>query len=269
MATTQLAETQYLSTPDGVRLSYVDFGGPGRPVLALHGAYGRGRGFAELAARLSPEHRVIAVDQRGHGRSDHPSDYGREAFVKDAVAVIEQLDLAPAIVLGHSLGGLNAYQVAARRPELVAALVVVDIGVEIKGREDTEIQALPRRFPSLTALRAALTRVVTFGEVGHFEESAVEDEHGWGFHWDAHEVGQVKRALRGAWWDDWTASTHPALLVRGADSPVVPPELAEHMVRRRPNTELATIDGAGHDLYLSHTAELAAVTREFLANLPG
>ncbi|GAA3424437.1 hypothetical protein GCM10018953_16200 [Streptosporangium nondiastaticum] len=59
---------------DGRRLSYVDFGGPGRPLIALHGHMSEGASFARVAAALAPEWRVIAPDQRGHGESDRAPD---------------------------------------------------------------------------------------------------------------------------------------------------------------------------------------------------
>ncbi|MGW5641335.1 alpha/beta fold hydrolase [Saccharopolyspora sp. NPDC003752] len=262
--------TGHLTTPEGNRLSYVDFGGPGRPVLALHGAYGRGRAFHGLAQRLGSRYRVIAVDQRGHGLSDPARDYGREAFLGDAASVIEQLDLAPAVVLGHSLGGINAYQLAARRPELVAAAVVVDVGAEISVPEDTAIARLPRHFASLQALREGIRRAVApFGAVEHFDESAVEDEQGWRFRWDAADMAEVKRGVCGAWWDDWAGGEQPLLLIRGEDSPLIPPAHGADMVRRRANTELVTIEGAGHDLHLTHPDRFAAVVRRFLDELAG
>ncbi|SHF64960.1 alpha/beta fold hydrolase [Streptoalloteichus hindustanus] len=268
MTAAQSARTGYLRMPEGHQLAYVDTGGSGRPVLALHGAYGRGRVFLGLAERLGPDYRVIAVDQRGHGRSDHPADYGREGFLRDAASVIEQLGLAPAVVLGHSLGGINAYQLAARRPELVSAAVVVDIGAEISVPQDTEILGLPRHFPTLAALLAAIGQAVRLGVVEHFTESAAEDEHGWHFLWDAEEVDQVKRNVRGAWWDDWAGGAQPVLLVRGGDSPLISPQHGAEMVRRRPGAELVTVEGAGHDLYLSHGDQFAALVRTFLDRLP-
>ena len=264
------AATQYLHTPDGIRLAYVDFQGPGRPVLALHGAYGRGRSFGALAAHLGPRYRLIAVDQRGHGRSDHPGDYSRAAFLADAEAVIDHLGLAPAVLIGHSLGGINAYQLAARRPDLVAAAVIADFPAvrPAGGAGDGWIAALPARFPTLAALRTALAPADGFGAIDHFTESAFEDEDGWGFLWNAGEVGEATAAVRGEWWDDWTGGSQPVLLVRGADSPLVPPEHAAEMARRRPGTEVVTLDGAGHDFYLTHTARFAEVTRHFLDRLP-
>ncbi|MER7081419.1 Pimeloyl-ACP methyl ester carboxylesterase [Saccharopolyspora kobensis] len=260
-----MPETQYLTTPAGMRLAYVDSGGPGRPVLALHGAYGRSRTFLRLADDLAPDWRIIAVDQRCHGRSDRSDDVSREAFVADAAAVVEQLELAPAVVLGHSLGGISAFQLATRRPELVAAAIVVDVGAEIDVPDDHWLDDFPDRFPDLQSMRAALESVVEAPE--HFLESAVEDDRGWFFRWRAADVRDLKREVCGTWWSDWAGSSQPVLLLRGADSPVIGPELAERMVRVRANTELVSIGGAGHDLHLTHCAEFAAAVGEFLARI--
>ena len=111
--------------------------GAGRPLLALHGHLGSGQVWAPLAAAL-PGWRVIAPDQRGHGRAEIADDYSREAYVADAARLIETLGLAPAVVLGHSLGGVNAYQLAAWRPELVRAVIVEDFPAELPVRPDIE-----------------------------------------------------------------------------------------------------------------------------------
>ncbi|MBF6331213.1 alpha/beta fold hydrolase [Nocardia transvalensis] len=255
--------TDHLTTPDGIRLAYVDSGGPGRPLLALHGTFGRGRCWMPLAQRLG--RRIIAPDQRGHGRSDKPGDYSREGFVADAVAVIEKLGLGPVTIVGHSLGAINAYQIAARRPDLVEAFVAIDFPVSAGEFADPWLAELPTRFDSLTEMHDALGRLVSMGVPFHFLESAVEDEDGWYFPWDADDMRAVKRGVIGDWWDDWTGSAQPALVLLGGDSAVVPPDHAREMVARRPNTELAVVEGAGHDVYLSHVDEVAAIVGRFLA----
>ncbi|MFF8962106.1 alpha/beta fold hydrolase [Streptomyces globisporus] len=68
----------------GRRLSSLDFGGPGRPLPALHGHFGEGRTFTRLAGELGDSWRVVALDQRGHGRSDRSADYSRSGYVEDA-----------------------------------------------------------------------------------------------------------------------------------------------------------------------------------------
>ncbi|WP_333755273.1 alpha/beta fold hydrolase [Streptomyces sp. IBSBF 3352] len=70
-------------------------------------------------------------DQRGHGFSDRGPDFSREGYIADATALLTHLGLERPVVLGHSLGGVNAYQFAARHPGLVRALVIEDIGTEI------------------------------------------------------------------------------------------------------------------------------------------
>ena len=117
----------------GRRLSYVDFGGAGRPVLAVHGHLDQGVMWKDLAAALAPQWRVIAPDQRGHGHSDRAADYSRGGVIGDLAELIERLDLGPMAVLGHSLGGLNAFQLAARRPDLVQAMIIEEIGAVISG----------------------------------------------------------------------------------------------------------------------------------------
>ena len=83
--------------------------------------------WADTATWLRRACRVYALDQRGHGASDRtPGQYGRDGYVEDAAAAIDQLGLAPVVLVGHSMGGLNAYLVAARHPELLRALVVVE-----------------------------------------------------------------------------------------------------------------------------------------------
>jgi esterase len=111
--------------------------GAGQPLLALHGHFGNGGVWAPLAQAL-PGWRVVAPDQRGHGRGEMADDYSREAYVADAVQLIEELGLAPVVVLGHSLGGVNAYQLAAWRPELVRAVIVEDIPAAVPVRPDIE-----------------------------------------------------------------------------------------------------------------------------------
>ncbi|HEY8684770.1 MAG TPA: alpha/beta hydrolase [Chloroflexota bacterium] len=102
-------------------------GGTGSPVLLLHGLTDAGTTWLEVAATLAGAHDVIVLDQRGHGKSSAPhARYAIADFVADAAAVISALDIAPAAVVGHSLGGLIALYLAAAHPYLVSRLVMED-----------------------------------------------------------------------------------------------------------------------------------------------
>lgn len=112
---------------DGVRLAAWEFADPpkGRTegerapgVLLLHGLMGRASHWAPTTRWLAERHRAVGLDQRGHGRSEKPAEgpYTRDAYVADAEEAIEQLGLGPATVVGHSMGALTAWQLAAKRP---------------------------------------------------------------------------------------------------------------------------------------------------------
>ncbi|MCT9080656.1 alpha/beta fold hydrolase [Streptomyces fulvoviolaceus] len=105
---------------DGRRLSYLDFGGTGRPLVALHSHLPEGATFARLAPALSPEWRPIAPDQRGHGESDSAADYSREGYVADVLALLDHLGPARGVLFGRSLGAVNACRFTARHPERAA-----------------------------------------------------------------------------------------------------------------------------------------------------
>lgn len=113
---------------DGVRLEYEERGDPdGVPVLLLHGATDSRRSWDPVLPHLPPSVRAIALSQRGHGDAERPgqASYRYEDMAADAVAVIEALDLDPAIVVGHSMGAWVAERVAIDHPEVVLGTVLV------------------------------------------------------------------------------------------------------------------------------------------------
>lgn len=111
---------------NGVRLHYAR-GGQGRPVLLLHGVTDAGRCWGRTADTLARAHDVILLDQRAHGHSEAPeSGYALADLAADAAGVIRTLGLAPAAVLGHSLGARVGLTLAATYTDLVARLVLED-----------------------------------------------------------------------------------------------------------------------------------------------
>ncbi|WP_098023964.1 alpha/beta fold hydrolase [Streptomyces sp. st115] len=244
----------------GRRLSLLDFGGPGRPLLALHGHFAEGCTFTRLAGELGDAVRVVALDQRGHGRSDRSAGYSRAGYVEDAVAVLEHLGIGGAVVLGHSLGGVNAYQLAARHPGLVDALVVEDVGARV---DDDLSFALswPYRAPTRSALLHGL------GPSAPYLLDAVREyPDGWGLAFDARDMNASQRLLNGDHWDDWLAGACPALLVRGSRSTVLSAEHARSMAARRPRTRLVELP-AGHSVHETVPVEFAGAVRGFLGSL--
>ncbi|WP_432973542.1 alpha/beta fold hydrolase [Dactylosporangium sp. CA-233914] len=117
----------------GVNLAVYDTCGTvvaaGPPVVLLHGLASTHRWWDLVADRL-PGLRLIRFDHRGHGQSSTPpSGYTVDAFTNDAAAVLDALATGPCVIAGHSLGATIALELAARRPDLVARLCLVDGGV--------------------------------------------------------------------------------------------------------------------------------------------
>ncbi|NIK54296.1 alpha/beta fold hydrolase [Kribbella shirazensis] len=244
---------------------YEDAGGVGTPVLALHGTFGRGTTFAAVADRLRPEYRLIAPDLRGHGLSAGGGEFGRDAFVADAAGFVTALGLEPALVIGHSLGGVTAYQLAARRPELVRALVIEDVGavtdVPVVAQPVLDVTGWPRTFPDRLA---AEDFFAASPAPDYFLESVVERADGqWELLFDPLDMMAVQQENVGIWWDDWLAAPQPILLLTATDSFLIPPEHAAEMVARRPGTELVTFDATGHWIHRQDPEAYAAAVRTF------
>lgn len=252
-------------------LEAFEFGGSGPGVLLLHGLAGTAREWEETAAWLTETHRVVGLDQRGHGRSERqPADVTPAAFVADALAAIESLGLAPTIVVGQSLGGLIAFLAASERPDLVSALIVVEATPTREGPEVAEqiagyFGSWPLPFPSHEA-------AVTFfgGEslrARAWARNLVASPDGLRPAFDADVlVAAIAEALARDYWDEWRALEVPTLLVRGKEGELSPAEAAA-MVAAVPSAQLVSIPGAGHDVHLDAPEAWRSAVEGFLARL--
>lgn len=96
------------------------------PIVLLHGATLRSEDWENIFPRLATRYHVIAYDARGHGKSGRGSSYSLDDLVADLVRILREIAKAPAILVGHSLGGATALVAAAREPTLVKGLVLDD-----------------------------------------------------------------------------------------------------------------------------------------------
>jgi pimeloyl-ACP methyl ester carboxylesterase len=112
---------------DGTTLASHELGGTGPPLLALHGLAGYAGEWTRSAMLLAQDYRVVALDQRGHGDSErYPQDVSREAYVQDVAHAICAIGAGPVTLVGQSMGANTAMLTAARFPELVTALVIIE-----------------------------------------------------------------------------------------------------------------------------------------------
>ncbi len=124
-----MVQTHTVQGDGGVRLAVREWPGRGPSILLLHGLASSSHIWDLVAPRLAPRFRVVAYDQRGHGRSGKPSSgYGFDRLIADAAAVIGTLGLGRPVVVGHSWGANVTLQLAVDRAELVSGDVLVDGG---------------------------------------------------------------------------------------------------------------------------------------------
>jgi len=243
---------------DGMTLSYLDAGGNGRALVSLHAHWMEGQTFAPLAEALAPTWRVIAPDQRGHGQSDHAPTYTRDDYLGDLQALFTHLALGEAVLLGNSLGGVNAYQFAARHRERVRALIIEDIGVQIA--DDTSFALA---WGGLYGTREDLVERVGHRLLPYLQDAFRETKEGWRLAFDPRDTVASQNYLNGNHWQDWLATDCPALLVRGTDSRVTAQAHLEQLALRRPNTCLKSLK-AGHVVHMDDPKGFSEVVIEFL-----
>jgi pimeloyl-ACP methyl ester carboxylesterase len=231
---------------------------------------GRATGWLETARWLTPNYRVVAIDQRGHGLSEKVDNaYTRDHYVNDVIAVIEQLQLHPTILIGHSMGALHAWGVAARRPDLVSGLVIEDMSVEHGPKQEKWkkwFESWPVPFESMLAVRQFFGKLGP-GYADHFMEMMVENDDGY------RPILQFEHLLQTVagyenqnYWTELESVQCPTLVVRGEHSDV-PREVLIKMAERLPNGKFVEIPNAGHAIHYDQPVAWRVVVENFLKEL--
>lgn len=246
----------YFIQANGIRLSVTDFGGEGPTVLLLHGLMGRASNWASTAEWLINQgYRVVAFDQRGHGHSDKPDNaYTRTDYVNDAIALIEQLHLSPALVIGHSMGALNAWVLAARRPDLVAGLVLEDMAFETVRplvEQDPYVNyfaSWPVPFPTLQAVRAFFgAKRASYAD--YFMEIMTETQDGYRPLFSFDHMLQSSADWRGHHYASELEQITCKTLVMRAGEGTIPREESVRMAALIPQGRYVEIEQAGHVIH--------------------
>lgn len=250
---------------NNLTFSWLDSGTTGPILVALHAHWMEAATFQRLASELDPSWRVVALDQRGHGYSSRAATYTRQDYVSDLEGLFAVLQVSgPAVVLGNSLGGINALQFAARHPDLVRALIIEDIAVEV----NTDI-GFVRAWSGSSPTRNALAERIGPRLLPYLEESFRETSDGWRVAFEPEDMLRSQESLKGQYWQEWLATTCPALVIRGRDSRVTTREQVEEMAHRRHNTVFIELEG-GHVVHQDNPDAFAAELRTFLQSLePG
>lgn len=222
-------------------------GGRGAPLVLVHGLMGRGSTWPRQLPWLTELGAVYTYDAPWHrGRGvDDPYPISTERFVADLADAVAGLG-APARLVGHSMGALHSWCLAAQRPELVSALVIEDMAPDFVGRTtgpwEPWLHALPVEFDSAERVFAE------FGPVAgqYFLEAFDRTATGWRLH--GHTSRWIEIAAEWGtrdYWEQWRAVRAPALLIEAGNS-VTPPGQMRQMAEIGCTTTYLRVPDAGH-----------------------
>ncbi len=270
----------------GVRLAADAFGEPRAPtVLLLHGGGQTRHAWDATAKSLADAGwRAVAVDLRGHGESSHPRPpaYAPDDFATDARSLIASMP-ADSIVIGASLGGISALLAMTEPPQAAAAgLVLVDVAHRFQPRGGGRIVSFMEKYPDGFAdIADAADAVAAYLPHRARAEGANGLRHNlrpnaagrWTWHWDPEVLVQARSLIQDqvALSERLTAATarlrQPCLLVRGADSDVLTPGIAQEFVELAGNASLVEVPDAGHMVAGDNNDAFAASIRTWLEAL--
>jgi pimeloyl-ACP methyl ester carboxylesterase len=127
---------------DGIKIQLALWGDKGKPILCLHGITANCRSWDCLASVLAPRYQVLAMDLRGRGFSDSPpSGYSIEHHLRDILALLNDLQIEQAVLMGHSLGAFISLAFAARYPPRTDRLILVDGGGKLSEAQSAKVFA--------------------------------------------------------------------------------------------------------------------------------
>jgi pimeloyl-ACP methyl ester carboxylesterase len=240
------------------------------PLLIVHGLFGSARNWGAIARRLADRRMVLAVDMRNHGSSFHSTDHGYAAMADDLARVIAA-EGGPLDVLGHSMGGKAAMQLALTAGDLVGRLVVADIAPVAYGHDQTghvrAMQALDLTgITTRTEADRRLARTTPDPALRAFFLQSLDLKAEGGPRWRLNLEVLADRMSEIVGWPGTPGRfDRPALFLSGAESRYVLPEHRAAILARFPSARFARIPGAGHWLHAEKPREFAETVAVFLA----
>lgn len=253
--------------------------GDGAPLILLHGLFGSLENLGGIARRLQDAWQIHALDQRNHGGSPHTDAMDYPAMAADVIAYLDRQGIDKARILGHSMGGKVAMQVALQAPERVEKIVVADIApVSYKPRHDVILEGL--KSLDLQSIRtrqeadAALAEYVEMAPTRQFLlknlERVPRDEQvegGPAFRWRLNlpVIDASYTSLTSAPEGDGPF-TGPVLFIKGGDSAYIQEKHRNDIQRLFPKADLKIITDTGHWLHAEKADTFAALSRRFLSD---
>jgi pimeloyl-ACP methyl ester carboxylesterase len=242
--------------------------GQGSPVVILHGLFGFSDNWQTIAKALSENHLVVTPDLRNHGRSPHVSSHTYPEIAEDLNTFLDERWMFSSAVIGHSMGGKAAMQLALTHPDKVERLIVIDME---PGKSDSNHTEIFDAMLSLDTERLASRkdaevflgdRIKEPGTVQFLLKNLSREPEGFAWKMNLpvllHHYQDVLAPITGIPFEK------PTLFIRGGNSDYIRDEEWPSVLELFPNARLATIEGAGHWVHVDKPLELLELIRAFL-----
>ena len=270
--------TDVVELADGTKIAAL-LAGPANAtetIVFLHGLGGSQSTWASVLGDFAETYRIVAVDLPGHGASDQPSpestDYSIPGFAAKLGELLEKLELSPAVLIGHSLGGATAVQLALDRPKLVRAVALVSsagLGSEISGELLDRVESAPSRDEARRLLE------LFFQDRRFVLERGIDDMHAARGAPGADEAVKAiaasafsRRGQNVVLADRLAELEVPLLVIWGELDRVIPATHAVAAVTALPTAWLEIMEGVGHVPQVEAAPAFAAIVNRWLTSLP-
>ncbi|MFW9862460.1 MAG: alpha/beta fold hydrolase [Candidatus Thorarchaeota archaeon] len=265
-------------TVGDIDIYYEIHGPPEAPPLVLIGGWASYRWiwFRQIPA-FKEKLRCIVFDNRGAGRSSKPDyPYSIQMFVDDTVGLIEALGIDKAHILGISMGGLIAQQIAISYPEKVRSLIVVSShfggpnSIPMDDRTMALLVALPTETISKEQAREMRYRATFSPEFIQENESVIEQIDQWA---EMHPTPLFAQIRQSAAVGDFNSESElkqisvPTLVIHGDADLAVPPKNGEMLANKIPNSQLVLIEGGSHFSIIEKYSEFNDAVMSFIDEL--
>lgn len=236
------------------------------PILFIHGLFGSLDNLGVLARGLKDAGPLIQVDVRNHGLSPRAEEMSYRAMAQDMFETLDAHHIDRVAVIGHSMGGKIAMAMSALAPQRLERLVLIDIApVDYQTRRHDEIFAAVRAVSDAGVhLRSEAAQVMR----AHIKEDGVIQ-----FLLKSFQDGEWRFNVPALWdnyatitgWEEVPAWPHPALFIRGGDSPYLDNHYRDALLRQFPAAHAHVISGAGHWVHAEKPDAVLRSVRRFFA----
>lgn len=246
--------------------------GSGDPIILIHGLFGDLDNLKSISRSLTDSYTVVNLDVRNHGQSPHCEEMSYAAMAEDVIAIADEQGFDKFHLLGHSMGGKIAMEIALRYPSRVRSLIVADIApVAYDARHSSILDALCSiNVASLNSRQEAdeqlAQSIETKGVRQFLLKNLRKDNDQWFWRFNLKGLQDNYTTLIGEPTREGQY-TGPVLFIRGEKSDYVTSEHTDAIAQRFPAARPETIAGAGHWLHAEKSKEFNQLVSGFLDQL--